>query len=51
MMGKLRIEDGHVNEHRVYFNQQEFAEQLGLTFPTVIKQLPKRVYRTVHAGL
>lgn len=51
LMGKFRIEDEHVTEHRVYFNQQEFAEQLGLTFPTVIKQLPKLVYRKIHSGL
>ncbi len=50
LMGTLRIEDGHVKEHRVYFNQREFAEQLGLTFPTVIKQLPKLLYRKVQSG-
>ena len=50
LMGKLRIEDGYVTEHRVYFNQKEFASELGLTFPTVIKQLPKLVYRKVRAG-
>ena len=50
LMGTLHIEDGYVTEHRVYFDQHEFAEQLGLTFPTVIKQLPKLVYRKVHSA-
>lgn len=29
-MSKYQIADGKVQEHRVYFDQQEFAEQLGL---------------------
>lgn len=43
LMTKIRIEDGKVQEQRVYINQQEFASQLGLTFPTILGQLPKRV--------
>lgn len=30
-MEKFRIADGEVREHRVYFDQQELLEQLGLT--------------------
>lgn len=30
-MEKLRIADGRLQEHRVYFDQQEVFEQLGLT--------------------
>jgi steroid delta-isomerase-like uncharacterized protein len=29
-MSTYRIEDGEIQEHRVYFNQQEVFEQLGL---------------------
>lgn len=30
-MAKFRIEDGAVEEHRVYFDQQDVFDQLGLT--------------------
>lgn len=30
-MGKINVADGKVQEHRVYFDQQELFEQLGLT--------------------
>lgn len=30
-MEKFRVADGNVQEHRVYFDQQELVEQLGLT--------------------
>lgn len=43
IMTKIRIEDGKVREQRVYINQQEFASQLGLTFPAILGQLPKLV--------
>jgi steroid delta-isomerase-like uncharacterized protein len=36
----LRLPDGVVEEHRFHTNMQESAEQLGLTFPAVIGQLP-----------
>lgn len=28
-MGKVRVEDGNITEHRVYFDRQEVAEELG----------------------
>jgi hypothetical protein len=37
----LRIEDELVTEHRFHTNMQDSAEQLGLTFPAVLGQLPK----------
>ena len=37
----LRLEDGLVDEHRFHTNMQESAEQLGLTFPAILGQLPK----------
>lgn len=43
IMSKIRVEDGKVQEQRVYINQQEFASQLGLTFPAILGQLPKLV--------
>jgi steroid delta-isomerase-like uncharacterized protein len=30
-MSKYRVEDGKIQEHRVYFDQQEVFQQLGLT--------------------
>lgn len=30
-MEKLRVEDGNVQEHQLYYDQQEFMAQLGLT--------------------
>ena len=43
----LRLEDGFVAEHRFHTNMRDSAEQLGLTFPTVIGQLPKLLLRKV----
>ena len=51
LVSKLTLEDGVVSEHRVYFDMQEVLEQLGLTFPTVIGQLPKLVVGKVRASL
>ena len=36
----LRLADGVVEEHRFHTNMQESAEQLGLTFPGILRQLP-----------
>ena len=35
LMSTIIIENGTIREHRVYLDQKEFAEQLGLTFPAV----------------
>jgi steroid delta-isomerase-like uncharacterized protein len=43
MMAKFHVEEGKLQEHHVYFDQREFMDQLGLTFPTVIAQLPTLV--------
>lgn len=36
----FRVADGNVVECHVYYDTRELADQLGLTFPTVIGQLP-----------
>lgn len=38
---KYQIESGDIERGRVYFSDAELKEQLGLTFPEVIGQLPK----------
>ncbi|MFA1610809.1 ester cyclase [Halobellus rubicundus] len=48
LMAKFRVEDGQVQEHRVYIDQQEFLQQLGLTFPDVLAQLPTLAYRKIR---
>lgn len=37
---KYRVEDGKVQTHVAYYNEQEVKEQLGLTVPEVVWQLP-----------
>ncbi len=37
----LRLENGLINEHRFYVNMGDVLDQLGLTFPAVIRQFPK----------
>jgi len=46
-MEKFRVVDGKIQEMRAYFDPQEIPEQLDLTFPAVIAQLPKLVLRKV----
>lgn len=41
-------EDG-IESIRIYFDQSMIAEQLGLTFPEIIGQLPKLVLGKLHA--
>lgn len=45
IMSKILVENGKVQEQRVYLDQKEFAQQLGLTFPSVVKQLPLLLWR------
>mgnify|MGYP000344972796 CR=1 FL=1 len=37
----LRFEDGLIAEHRFHADVSDVGEQLGLTFPTILGQLPK----------
>jgi steroid delta-isomerase-like uncharacterized protein len=37
----LRLDDGLVDEHRFYTDMTDVADQLGLTFPQVLGQLPR----------
>lgn len=45
---KFTIENGQVVEWRPYFDSQEIPEQLGLSFPAVLGQLPKLAWRKVR---
>lgn len=47
-MGKILIADDKVQEHRVYYDSQEMVEQLGLTFPEVLGQLPKLAWKKLQ---
>ena len=47
----LHLEDGIITEHRVYLNMEDVLEQLGLTFPTVIGQLPRLLLGKVRSHL
>lgn len=40
-MEKYRVTDGKLQWTRVYFHDQEMKNQLGLSFPEVLSQLPK----------
>jgi len=46
-MEKFRVVDGQIQEMHAYFDTQEIPEQLGLTFPAMVGQLPKLVLRKV----
>ena len=47
----LHLQDGTVREHRFHTNMGETADQLGLTFPQVIGQLPKLLLGKVRLSL
>lgn len=46
---KFVVEDGQVVEWRPYFDSQEIPEQLGLSFPGIIGQLPKLAWRKIRS--
>lgn len=50
-MGKWRVADGKVVECRQYYDTTELPNQLGLTFPEVIGQLPKLAWGKLQATL
>jgi steroid delta-isomerase-like uncharacterized protein len=45
----LRIEDGAIVEHRFHTNMADSAEQLGLTFPAILGQLPTLAVRKLRS--
>jgi steroid delta-isomerase-like uncharacterized protein len=45
----LRLEDGVVSDHRFYADTTDVAEQLGLTFPQVLGQLPRLLVGTLRS--
>lgn len=47
----LRLDDGIINEHRFYANMGDVLDQLGLTFPAVIGQLPKLAVGKLRSSL
>lgn len=47
----VRLNDGLVQEHRAYFDPAVSAEQLGMTFPSIIAQAPKLVVRKLQSRL
>lgn len=49
-MDMISVADGRIREHRVYYDLQEMLDQLGLTFPTVIGQLPKLAWRKLTSS-
>ena len=48
-MGKFLVTDGTVEECYLYYDTQEMANQLGITFPEVFGQLPKLAWRKLKA--
>lgn len=46
---KFVVEDGQVVEWRSYFDSQEIPEQLELSFPGIIGQLPKLAWRKIRS--
>lgn len=45
---KFRVEDGRIQEVHVHYDTAELPEQLGLTFPAVLGQLPKLAWRKIR---
>lgn len=45
---KMRVADGKIQEIHVYYDTQEIPNQLGMTFPTVLGQLPKLAWRKIR---
>jgi steroid delta-isomerase-like uncharacterized protein len=48
-MGKFLITDGTVEECYIYYDTREMANQLGMTFPEILGQLPKLAWRKLKA--
>ena len=46
-MEKFHVVDGKISEMHAYFDTREIPEQLGLTFPSVLGQLPTLAVRKV----
>ncbi|MBX0298030.1 ester cyclase [Haloarcula nitratireducens] len=44
-MGRFLISDGTVEKCHIYYNSQEMANQLGITFPEILGQLPKLILK------
>ena len=47
----LRVTDGVVDEHRFHTNMADVTEQLGLSFPAILRQLPRLVLGKVRSSL
>jgi steroid delta-isomerase-like uncharacterized protein len=49
-MGKFSIPDGTVEECHLYYDSREMANQLGMTFPEILGQLPKLAWRKLKSS-
>lgn len=49
-MDKIAISDGKVQDHWVYYDPRPMREQLGLTFPEILGQLPKLAWRKLRGA-
>jgi steroid delta-isomerase-like uncharacterized protein len=45
---KFRVADGKIQAMYAYFDTRQIPEQLGLTFPTVLSQLPKLALKKIR---
>jgi steroid delta-isomerase-like uncharacterized protein len=50
-MSLIRFEDGRIAEERVFLDSREFRRQLGLSFPAILRLLPRLAYRALRARL
>lgn len=46
---KFVVKDGHIVEWRPYFDSQKIPEQLGLTFPEILGQMPQLAWRKIRS--
>lgn len=50
-MERYRITDGVITDGRVYISEAELKEELGLTFPEIVGQLPTLAWGKLRASL
>lgn len=50
-MERYRITDGAITDGRVYISEKELKEELGLTFPEVIGQIPTSAWGKLQTNL
>lgn len=50
-MERYRITDGTITDGRVYISEEELKEELGLTFPEIVGQLPRLAWGKLQTSL